>query len=86
MHVFCKCAPLRRPLVFSRASCCGARRTRPYTATHVWAPAEIRGTCFGRLKSHELAIFCGIAFRPARAKQVHRNTELSLFHFSVVVA
>ena len=35
------------------------------TAAHVWVPAELRGACSGRPTSCELALFKGIAFRPA---------------------
>ena len=83
MHVLTKFACTSPPSagLSSRFLLRSMHKPRPYTVTHVWAPAELRGTCSGRSKSSELALFRWIAFHPARAEHVHGNPKLSCFSF-----
>ena len=67
LHAF-----LRRPYIFSRTLCWGARRgpaCTPRRNYKVWAPGGLCGACSGRSKSQNLLSNHGVAFREARAEQ-----------------
>ena len=68
--------------LFSRFRLRGTQGARLYTTAQLWGPAGFRGACSGRSKSRILASNRRIAFRPARADQVHANPQKTLyFHF-----
>ena len=58
---------------------------RVYITVQVWVPAGLRGTCSGRSKLRNLASNRDETFRLARAKQVHGNPKLSMFHTAAVL-
>ena len=72
---------LRRPWVFSLHLGCGGRRGPACTPTTglVWVPGGLRGSCFGRSKSRNLASSRGVAFRGARAEQDNGKPTFLLF-------
>ena len=81
MHFFwaCACFSLAPVDLSSRVWLRGTQEARRYITTHVWIPAELRGTCSGRSKRN-LASSRGIAFRPAsRANQAHANPQTAMW-------
>ena len=78
--------------LFSRSIAGHGRGPREHWM-HVWALAEVRGTCSWGSTSRKLVNNHGIAFRPARADQAHTNPKnkarfppLVIFSFSSVAA
>ena len=55
--------------LFSRSRLRGTQWGRLYTTAQVWVPGVLRGACFGRSKSRNLASNHGVAFRGAGAEQ-----------------
>ena len=80
-HAFASAAGL-----FSRSRGRGTQGPRVYTPEQDWSPARFRGACNGRSKSRGAGSFRGIAFRRARAEQVHGNPKLSFCHFTYAVS
>ena len=83
MHFFCTYARISPPVagLLWRVLLRGTQEPGWYTAVHVWAPAGLRGACSRRLKSRNLALFHGIAFRlvePRRTLEKPRLTILAL--------
>ena len=85
---FCTPATTLVPAVdfFSRALGCGAR-TRPASTLRRKCgprPGSLERTL--GVHSRTAALFHGIAFRRARAKQVDENPNLLFFHFVIIVS
>ena len=55
---------------------------RLYSTAQVWVPDGLRGACFGRSKSRNLASNHGVAFRGDRAEHDNRKPTCQLF-FSI---
>ena len=87
MHFFCGIQNFYVPPagLFSRSRVRGTQGACLYTTAQVWILAVLRGACSGRSKPRNLASNRGIAFRPARANQVHANLQNVIFFTSLLL-